>query len=87
VEEVKALLALDKPLGRTAGQALGYAEIIEHLQHGTPLDETVENIKINTRRFAKAQRTWFKRFRRTHWLAANRETTAAELADQVMERL
>ncbi len=87
LEEVRALLVLDKPLGRTARQALGYAEMIEHLQGKMPLDETIENVKINTRRFGKAQRTWFKRFRATHWLDAGPDTTAAQLADQAMEHL
>jgi tRNA A37 N6-isopentenylltransferase MiaA len=43
-------------------------------------------IKINTRRFAKAQRTWFKRFRQTEWIDLTPEATAAEAADQILQR-
>jgi tRNA dimethylallyltransferase len=68
VQEVESLLLEDKPLSQQARAAIGYAEIIEHLQGAKPLDETVEYIKINTRRLAKAQRTWFKTFRNVHWL-------------------
>jgi len=68
VKEVRSLLQEDKPLSQQARAAIGYAEIIEHLQGKRTLDETVEHIKINTRRLAKGQRTWFKTFKGVHWL-------------------
>lgn len=68
VEEVKSLLAEDNPLSQQAAAAIGYAEMITHLNGEMELDETVEKIKINTRRFAKSQRTWFKTFRNVHWI-------------------
>ena len=85
VEEVRSLLALERPLSTAARQALGYAEIIEHLQGRFPLAEAIEMIKINTRRFAKAQRTWFKRFRRTEWIDLTPDDTATQVADRVLE--
>lgn len=74
-EEVAALLAEPKPLSKQAAAAIGYAEMIAHLQGKMDLDETIEQIKINTRRFAKAQRTWFKTFRNVHWLDIAEEDT------------
>jgi tRNA dimethylallyltransferase len=68
VDEVKSLLAEEKPLSPQAGSAIGYAEIIEHLNGRCTLEDTIELIKKNTRRFAKSQRTWFKTFPGTHWL-------------------
>lgn len=68
VREVESLLQEERPLSQQAQAAIGYAETIEHLRGEIPLDETVERIKINTRRLAKAQRTWFKTFRDVHWL-------------------
>jgi len=68
VEEVKSLLAEEKPLSEQARCAIGYAEIIEYLQGRIRLDKAIEKIKKNTRRLAKSQRTWFKRFRDVHWL-------------------
>jgi tRNA dimethylallyltransferase len=68
VDEVKRLLAEGKPLGQQARSAIGYAEIIDHLSGRTSLDEAIELIKKNTRKFAKAQRTWFKTFKNVHWL-------------------
>lgn len=86
VDEVRSLLALEHPLSTAARQALGYAEIIEHLQSNLPLAEAVEMIKINTRRFAKAQRTWFKRFCQTEWFDLAPESSVAEVADQILQR-
>jgi len=102
VDEVRALLALDRPLSRTARQALGYAEIIEYLQgkmsledatldevtlDEVTLDEVVERIKINTRHFAKSQRTWFKRFHQTHWFDLEPDSTVEEVADSINQFL
>ncbi|MDD5064632.1 MAG: tRNA (adenosine(37)-N6)-dimethylallyltransferase MiaA [Phycisphaerae bacterium] len=68
VDEVKALLAEEKPLSQQAGCAIGYAEIIDHLNGKISLEDAAELIKKNTRRFAKNQRTWFKTFKNVHWL-------------------
>ncbi len=68
VEEVRSLLAEPKPMSKQARAAIGYAEMIEHLEGKMSLEDTVELIKINTRHLAKAQRTWFKTFRGIHWI-------------------
>ena len=75
VDEVASLLAEHKPLSRQARCAIGYAEIIEHLAGRVELDEAIERIKINTRRLAKGQRTWFKTFRGVHWIDISPEGT------------
>ncbi len=68
VDEVKALLAEEKPLSRQARCAIGYAEIIEYLNGQISLEEATELIKKNTRRLAKNQRTWFRTFKNVYWL-------------------
>ncbi|MHC4478197.1 MAG: tRNA (adenosine(37)-N6)-dimethylallyltransferase MiaA [Planctomycetota bacterium] len=68
VQEIRTLLAEEKPLSRQARTAIGYAEIIEHLNGKTTLEDAVEHIKKNTRRLAKTQRTWFKTFKDVNWL-------------------
>lgn len=50
-------------LGPTAAQALGYRQLVDHLEGRMGLDAAVERIKIETRRFAKNQRTWLRRLR------------------------
>jgi tRNA dimethylallyltransferase len=84
VQEVESLLREDRPLSPQARAAIGYAETIEHLQGEASLDETVERIKINTRRLAKAQRTWFKTFRDVHWLDIDDSADADSLLGRVV---
>jgi tRNA dimethylallyltransferase len=48
-------------LGPQAREALGYKQLLEYLSGGRTLDEAVETTKIETRRFAKNQRTWLRR--------------------------
>ena len=79
VNEVKGLLTEEKPLSKQAECAIGYAEIIEHLNRKTTLEEAIEQIKKNTRRLAKHQRTWFKRFRNINWLDIDPEEPAEEI--------
>ena len=84
VEEVRSLLAEDRPLSKQARSAIGYAEIISYLQGGMNLEEAVELIKKNTRRLAKSQRTWFKSFKDVHWVDIEAEAPAEEIFDRAL---
>jgi tRNA dimethylallyltransferase len=86
VDEVRALLAEPRPLSSTARQALGYAEMIRCLSGELSLDQAVEAIKINTRQFAKSQRTWFRRIRTVEWIEMGPDAGASRIADQWLER-
>ena len=85
LEEVDALLALDRPLSRTAGQALGYREMAAHLQGEVDLEEALDEAVRRTRRFARRQRAWFRGDPRIAWVDA--EEDPAEVADAVVARL
>lgn len=84
VEEVRSLLREEKPLSRQARAAIGYAEMIDHLQGRIPLDDAVEKIKVNTRKLAKAQRTWFKTFRQVQWLDIGDEESVESVLNRAM---
>ena len=60
VEEVQGLLAKYGALGRTASQAVGYREAIEHLNGKMDLEETIRRVQARTRQFARRQETWFR---------------------------
>ena len=60
LEEVRKLLENDQ-LGPQAREALGYKQLASHLQGELSIEEAVERIKVETRRFAKNQRTWIRR--------------------------
>jgi tRNA dimethylallyltransferase len=68
VAEVAALLAESRPMSRTARQALGYKELIEHLEGRATLDEAVASIILRTRQFAVRQERWFRRDPRIRWV-------------------
>ena len=68
LEEVKQLLFMGIPETATAMQAIGYKELIAHLQGKIDLNEAVETVKRESRRYAKRQMTWFRRNPAIQWL-------------------
>ncbi len=86
VDEVKSLLAEPTGLSESAGKALGYVEMIRHLEGEFCLADAVELIKINTRQFAKAQRTWFKRFAGVEWVDVSPDDNASMIAEELLRR-
>lgn len=87
VDEVRRLLAESAGLSQAARQALGYAEIIAHCEGRGSLPEAVERIKIHTRRFAKSQRTWFRRLPGIQWLDVGPDEAAATTARRAADAL
>ena len=85
-DEVASLLAEPAGLSRQAAAAVGYAEMILHLEGKMTLDETIERIKINTRRLAKKQRTWHRRFADVEWFDVATDETVEHVADRILER-
>lgn len=83
IQEVEALLASGFRDGITAPQAIGYKEIVAALDGRTSMEEAIESIKVSTCRYAKRQRTWFKKDPRIHWLCADSGDTAA-LANEAL---
>jgi tRNA dimethylallyltransferase len=66
-EEVVALKKAGLERGTTAGEALGYRQMLEYLDGVKTRDEAVEEIKRRTRNYAKRQLTWFKSDPRVKW--------------------
>jgi len=80
VEEVRRLRTRD--LSRTASKALGIAEISMFLDGGMDIDEARDLLKMNTRRYAKRQLTWFRADERIRWINADRNVT--EIAEEIV---
>ena len=68
VDEVRALDARPHGLSRTARQALGYKELLGHVRGERTLDDAVDEAIRRTRRFARRQRSWFRRDPRVVWV-------------------
>jgi tRNA dimethylallyltransferase len=60
IDEVRRVVADGCELSRTAGQALGYREVIEHLAGQRDLAETIDRVKARTRQFARRQLTFLR---------------------------
>lgn len=88
IDETRTLLPR---LGPQAREALGYKQIVAWIEAGAPpgsVEEVTERIKIETRRFAKSQRTWLRRLRTfSHavWLKPA-EQDLGEMAQIVVEQ-
>ena len=66
IEEVKDLMNKYN-FSKTAIQGLGYKEVVEYLENSISYEEMVEKLKMETRRYAKRQLTWFRRDKRITW--------------------
>lgn len=83
VEEVRQLTSNGGQLGRTASQAVGYREVIEHLAGGLDRDEMIARIKTRTRQFAKRQGVWYRSLSECRFVEIEGEVDAAALADEI----
>lgn len=85
LDEVAGLRERPGGLSRTARQALGYRELLAHLDGECSLDEALEQAITRTRRFARRQERWFRRDPRIEWVDAGQgiENVLARFADRL----
>ena len=83
VQEAKQVLA--QPGNQTALQAIGYKELLPYFQGEMTLQEAVERIKRETRRYAKRQLTWFRKEPHVHWLKVDLAQSEAQLLCRAKE--
>lgn len=78
VDEARRIWSDPRGVSRQARQAVGYAELFDYFAGGGALDDAIEQIKIDSRRLAKHQRTWLKRVAGAHriTLASDEESVA-----------
>jgi tRNA dimethylallyltransferase len=69
LDEVQALIERPGGLGRTARQAVGYRELLAHLEESVPLEDCVRDAITQSRRLARRQRSWFRRDPRVEWFS------------------
>ena len=78
VKEVESILATGHSRDSFALQSFGYKELVAYLDGQCTYVEAVEQLKQNTRKFAKRQMTWFKTDKRIEWLERNTTTNNSE---------
>jgi tRNA dimethylallyltransferase len=84
VDETRHLLARGLAQNKTAMQAIGYRQVVEHLRGERSLPETIELVKTKTRQFAKRQMTWFRKHASMEWMELSATDTAVKIADQII---
>ena len=86
VDETRELLARGLGQNSTAMQALGYRQVLEHLEGKRSLPETIELVKTKTRQYAKRQMTWFKQQRDVIWVDVSPEESVEQTAQSLIAR-
>ena len=79
LEEAKQVLS--SPLSQTSVKAIGYKELAPYLNGEATLEECIEKLKRETRRYAKRQLTWFRRDEEINWLYVDEYDSFLELYD------
>jgi len=85
VDETRGLLARGLEQNQTAMQAIGYRQVVEHLRGEGSLAETIEQVKIRTRQFAKRQLTWFRRQLDPEWIELKPDEPLEDAARKIGE--
>lgn len=83
IEEVRCLLKKGYHEGMVSMQGIGYKEIIGYLRGEYTLENAVQLLKRNTRRFAKRQLTWFRRDARIKWFDVEAYSFTSEIAREI----
>jgi tRNA dimethylallyltransferase len=87
LDEVRRLRASGYGRNAPGMNATGYIELLDHLEHGEPLETAVERIRHNTRRYARRQATWLRHQLPGDAVRVDAGATASELAGLILERL
>jgi tRNA dimethylallyltransferase len=70
-------------LSKTAGQAVGYREVIDYLEGRQSLDETIELVKIHTRQLAKRQSTWFRSLSECRFIPMSAQADSRAIVEKI----
>ena len=84
IDEVTRLMNMGYGRELVSMQGIGYKEIIAYLEGETKLNEAIENLKRNTRRYAKRQLTWFRRDNRIKWIDINNYHSIEEICKTII---
>lgn len=84
VEEVKKLLSMGFKKDMISMQGIGYKEILKYLDGEYTYEEAIEIIKRDSRRYAKRQITWFKRYETAKWFDLDKYESIDTLKNEII---
>lgn len=82
---LEAKRVFNSELSFTSVKAIGYKELFPYLKGELPLEECIEKLKQETRRYAKRQITWFKRDKEINWLYPDKADSLEQLFEQAVQ--
>lgn len=85
VAETAQMLGRGLGENRSAMQALGYRQVVEHLRGERSLPETIQLVKTRTRQYAKRQMTWFRKYARWQWIELEPQTVPEAAVRGILE--
>ncbi len=85
IDEVLGLLRRGYSVNTPAMKAIGYKETIAYINKEYDLETLVEEIRRNTRHYAKRQLTWLRRYDFVHWIEIHKGDTVGEIVDVLLE--
>ena len=83
IEETKSVLQMN--LSDTSIKAIGYKELIPYINNQSTLDDCIEKLKMETRRYAKRQLTWFRRNKMINWIYIDRYSSLNDIVKVAMD--
>lgn len=87
IKEAEALMAMELPVSSGAMQAIGYKELFPYLRGECSIDEAAEELKKNSRRYAKRQFTFMRSADNLNWIEYEDEADADFAMRKAMEKI
>ena len=84
VDEVLGLLGRGYNINTPAMKAIGYQEILGYINEEYDLDTAIDEIRKNTRHYAKRQITWLKRYDFARWIEIGKGDTVGQIVDRIL---
>jgi tRNA dimethylallyltransferase len=74
-----------KNISGTAAQAIGHKEFFEYFSGNMSLEDAIERLKMQTRRYAKRQLTWFRKNSSVNWIIMDEDENPLKKAEKIVE--
>lgn len=85
LEEIRSILGSGIPESATAMQAIGYKEFVDALAGRSTIEGAIAQVQLSSRRYAKRQRTWFRKNPNIHWIIRRPGQTNEEIFSQARQ--
>ena len=85
IDECEELVHMGYKADDPAMKGIGYKEVFGYLDGEKSLEDTMNEIKRDTRRYAKRQLTWFRRYKDVNWIDIDKDANVGEIVDKIQD--